>query len=290
MRVLVLYIALTLLSALPAWAVDVLIVQGSRNAAFSEALKGFQESYHGSTRTLVLSDYAEVDVVRLVKEERPRLVLAVGDAALSASRKVRQVPVVSLMALATLHKGTTGSTSGVGVVPAPERYLRLCKNLGARRVGVIFDPAKTGWYLQRAREAANRLGVELVALEVRKPRETLARLEQLENRVDAIWMFPDTTAVTAETAEAYFLFSLKQRLPVVTFAAHYLDKGAVAALDADRADMGRQAGTLASRILGSEHAAEATVLDARQIMIHTNPSVAQKLGLSQSALEKIVPE
>ena len=98
MRALVLLIALSILSALPAFAADVLIVQSSRGAAYGEAVRGFQESYRGSAQTIVLADYAEVDVVRLVKEEQPRLVLAVGDKALAASKKVRSVPVVALMA------------------------------------------------------------------------------------------------------------------------------------------------------------------------------------------------
>jgi putative tryptophan/tyrosine transport system substrate-binding protein len=286
--VLMLYIALSLLSVLPAWAADVLIVQANHGQALTEAVRGFKEAYAGSSRAIVLSDYTEVDVVRLVKEERPRLVLAVGDAALAASRKVRQVPVVSLLALATLQKGPTGTVSGVNVVPAPERYLQLLKGLGAKRVGVIYDPSRTGWYQKRAQQAAHQLGLELVCREVHGPRETLARLEQFKGTVDALWLFPDTTAVTAETVEAYFLFSLGQRIPVVAFANHYLEKGAVAALDTDRVDMGRQAGELASRLLSGTTPTDGGVVDARKAVLRTNDSVARKLGIALTGLEGIM--
>lgn len=284
MRALMIYIALSILSALPAFAADVLIVQSGRGSAYTEAVRGFQEIHRGSSQTVVLADYAEVDVVRLVKEEQPRLVLAIGDKALEASKKVRQVPVVALMALSQLQRGPVGAVSGVTVVAEPERYLKLCKSMGARRVGVVYDPAKTGWYLQRAQLAARSVGVELVAREVRNPRDTAARLEQLKGAVDALWMLPDTTTVAAETLEAWFLFSVSQNVPVVTFSEQYLKHGATASLDVDRVDMGRQAGELAATLLHRDGARGPLAHAPRKAQLHTNGSVAQRLGLKLPTL------
>ena len=56
MRTLLLLITLTLLSALPAFATDVLILQSGRNAAYTEALRGFHATSNASYRTLVMSD------------------------------------------------------------------------------------------------------------------------------------------------------------------------------------------------------------------------------------------
>ena len=286
MRALLLCIALTLLSALPALSADVLIVQGSHNAAFNEALRGFKSVYSGPTRTIVMSDYAEVDVVRLVREERPKLVLAVGDTALAAARKLRQVPVVALMALSlTREKGPAANICGVGMVAAPERYLKLFKAMGARQVGVVYDPARSGWYLKRAQSAARRLGLELVVREVRNPRDTLSRLEQLKGSVDGLWMLPDLTAVTAETVDAYFLFSLEQHTPLLTFAAAYLTKGATASLDIDRIGAGRQAGEMVLQLLNGSPPEELAVADPARAHLTVNQTVARRLGFNLSNLE-----
>ncbi len=284
MRALRLIFAVAFLAcATGATAADVLIVQSGRSTAYEESVRGFRSAHKGTVQTVVLSDYAEVDVVRLVKEEQPRLVLAVGDAALAASRKVSQVPVVGLLAPSlNLAKRPVGSVSGVGVLPPPERYLELCRTLGAKRVGVIHDPDRTGLYLKRARQAANRFGIELVVREVRAPRETLARLEQLKGAVDALWMLPDATAVTAETLEGWFLFSLQQKVPVVTFSEQYLAKGAAVSLDVDRADLGRQAAELADSLLNGA-ASRSTWPDARKVTVHTNETVGKNLGLDLSA-------
>ncbi len=286
MRALFLCIALFILTALPALATDVLILQSSQSPAYMEALRGFRSAFTGSSNTIVIADYAEVDAVRLVKEERPRLVLAVGDTALAACRKVRQVPVVSLMSLSlTLSKSTSPNIGGVGVVASPERYLNLFKALGAGRVGVLYDPDKSTGYLKRAQQAARRLGIDLVTREVGSPHETIGRLEQLKGSVDALWMLPDTTAVTVETLDAYFRFSLEQHLPLITFAARYLVKGALAAIEADRLDLGSVAVEQVSRLLGRDR--EPMVADPRKLRLSTNASVARKLGIPISGLERI---
>ncbi|MBK5274572.1 MAG: hypothetical protein JJE30_05925 [Desulfuromonadales bacterium] len=92
------------------------------------------------------------------------------------------------------------------IVP-PERYIMMFKDLKIRRIGVIHDPAKTGWYLRLVRKAAQEAGIELLIREVTVPRDTLSRISGLTGKVDALWMIPDTTAVTRETIEAYFRFA-----------------------------------------------------------------------------------
>lgn len=287
MRAILLGIALFLLSALPALAADVLIVQSSHTPAYAEALRGFRTGFEGSTYTIVMSEYADVDVVRLVKEERPRVVLAVGDSALAACRKVRQVPVVSLMALSlTMSKSGGSNVGGVGVIPAPERYLSLLKAIGAKQVGVLYDPNRTGVYFRRAQQAARKYGLELVGREVRNPRETVGKLDHLKGSVDALWMLPDTTAVTAETLEAYFRFSMEHRVPLVTFASQYLDKGAFAAIEADRLDLGKLIVEQIRQLLDRRDGL--SVVDPRKVRLSTNANVSNKLGLSTSDLERAV--
>ena len=287
MRALFLCIVLFLLSVLPAPASDVLILQSSHNSAYSEALKGFRSGFTGTTYTMVLGDYADVDVVRLIKEERPRLVLAVGESALAACRKVRQVPVLSLMSLnLSLSRPANPNIGGVGLVAPPERFLALFKAIGKSRIGVLYDPNRSAGYLKRAHEAAHRLGIDLVLREVRNPRDTAGRLEQLKGKVDGLWMIPDTTAVTVENMDAFFRFSLDQQLPLVTFARQYLGKGAFAAIEADRVDLGSVMVEQVRKLLGRD--GDPYVADPRKLRLWTSDSVARKLGISAIGLERIV--
>jgi len=281
MRALLFAIALVIMSTLPALAADVLIVQSSSSAAYVEALRGFRDTYKGTSETIVLSDYAEVDVVRVVKEEQPRLILAVGDPALAACKRVRGLPVVALMTLSlNVQKKLAGNVGGVAAVAAPQQYLELFRKLGARRIGVLSDPARTGHYLKRAEQAAKSMGLQLVSLRIDSPREVVARIEQLKGKVDALWMLPDSTAVSAGNQDAYFIFAMEQQLPLVTFGEIYLQKGAAASLDISRSDMGRQAGELAVALLNGSVAAGDFTADPRKVVLHTNDSVLTNLGIS----------
>lgn len=262
-------------------AYDVLILQSRRDQACDEVLKGFRFEEKTSLRMLVLSDYAEVDVARIVREDRPRVILAVGDAALRATGKIPQTPVVAVLSLG-IHtiKGSRPNLTGISMYASPERYISMFKSMKTRRIGVIYNPDRSGWYLRLARQAAEAAGIELVAREVSTPRETVDRLSALAGKVDALWMLPDSSAVTRETTEAYFRFGQQQSVPVVSFAASYLGLGAAAVLELDRVAIGRQADDIVAALLNDTREAGIPFRFPSGIAVRTNPGVLRRLGYS----------
>ena len=284
--ILTIFALATLLPSL-AQAYDVLILQSRRDPAYEEVVKGFSAKNNASKRLLVMSDYSEVDVVRIVREDRPRVVLAVGDIALTAARKVQQTPVVSIMALGIHNRKVSQSNlSGVGMFAPPERYMSMFKTMKTRRVGVVYNEAKSGWYLTLAHQAAKDAGIELVTREVSIPRDTIDKVSSLAGKVDALWMLPDSIAVTRETTEAYLFFGQQQAVPVVAFAANYLGVGAAAILELDRIAIGSQADAMISKLLNSESSENSENSQLRfpkGSIIKTNPSVLSRLGLKELA-------
>jgi putative ABC transport system substrate-binding protein len=281
-----LLILLALATLLPslAQAYDILVLQSRRDAGYEEVLKGFRTGTRASQRTVVISDYAEVDVVRIVREDHPKLVLAVGDAALKAARKVQQTPIIAVMALSI---GSQRNLTGVTMFAPPERYCNLFALMKVRRVGIIHNPAKTGRYLRQARLAAGDAGIELVVREVSSPRETMAQLSSLAGKVDALWMLPDVTAVTRESTEAYFRFGQEQSVPVVSFAGSYLGLGAAAVVEIDRTEMGRQVGDMVAELLGGGTIDDLPPRHPRITTYKTNPAVLKKLGLTFDEVRKL---
>jgi putative ABC transport system substrate-binding protein len=283
LRTLLLLILLPLLTAASALASELLIVQSLRSPLYDEALRGFRESCSVKSRTLVLSDYSEVDLARVVREERPRLVLAVGDGALTALRKVRGTPVLSLMALGLGNSGSV-QVPGVGLAVKPEQYLGIFKRVRLRRIGIVYDPAKSDWYLKQARSAARQLGLDLVLREVHDPRQVMAQLESLSGKVDCLWLLPDATALTGETLEAYFLFAAGESVPVLSFSAAHLKLGALAVLEVDRLELGRQAGEMAQQMLRGERPEPPVVLP-HKVAVKANEAVARRLNISSELLQ-----
>lgn len=274
-----LILACATLLPIMAEAYDVLIIQSRRDPAYEEVLKGFRSTRKLSERVIALSDYTEVDIARIVREDQPGLVVTLGDSALTATSKVRQTPVIALMALSVHNlNGSRANVAGIGMFVQPERYMNIFKGMKARRIGIIHNPAKSGWYLRQAQHSAQQAGIDLVVRSVKSPRDTLSQLESLAGKVDALWMLPDTTAVTRDTAEAYFRFSQEQRIPVISFAAAYLGLGAAAVVEIDRFELGRQANDLAMGFLTGK-ASGIPFEFPEKISTRANPSVLKHLGI-----------
>lgn len=281
MRILIALILLlaTLVPCL-AQAYDVLLLVSRRDPASDEVLKGFRSACSCSQRTLVLSDYAELDLIRIQREEAPRLILTLGDAALRAARRVSDTPVVSLMALNVRNQAARQSNlTGIDMFASPESYMALFRKLKASRVGVVYDDAKSEWYLRQARHAAEKAGITLVTREIDSPRETPEKLASLAGRVDLLWMLPDATAVTRESSEAYFRFGQSQSLPVVSFSTSYLGLGAGAVIEINRRELGRQACDMVEQILAGSGVGYPPLAFPRTAPVRTNPDVLRRLRL-----------
>lgn len=281
MKRLILHIlAVLLLWSFPALAAEVAVVQSERLAPFDAAVRGFEATAGvRSVERFVLSETGGINIARAVRESRPRLVLAVGREALERVKEIRELPIIYAM---VASPGRTGSNiTGIEMNIPAERYLSLCKNeLGARRVGIIHNPARTGALVREAREAAERLGITLVVRTADDPREAVRDLSGLQGEIDALWLLPDPTVVTRDTVEAIAVFSRQNRIPVLAFAAKYLAQGAVAAFEVDATDMGRQAGRVAHRVLNGTPVASIQPEPPDRAKLKVNHSVARNLGVT----------
>jgi len=270
-----------------AQAYDVLVVMSRRNPVLEEVLKGFRSGTRFSERVLVLSDYDSVDLSRIVREDHPSLVLALGDQALAEAGKLQKPHVVALMSLGIHMYDGSPNVTGIDMFAAPKGYLEIFRRMKAKRVGVICDPDKSGWYLRQAQQEARRAGIDLVVREVRTSRETPAQFTSLKGKIDALWMWPDTTTVTRDTVEYYANFSLEQQVPLISFASDYLKIGAAAAKVIDFTDLGKQANALAAKILGGAAPADLPIASPRRVIFKSNPAILKRLGISVNDMENM---
>ncbi len=281
-------VALTLLLPVTVQAYDLLVLESRHEAAYDELLAGFASRLPLSRRIITLSTYEDADINRIVREDHPRLIITLGDTALVAVRPVRQTPIIALMALGIHARHTVqANLTGICMFVPPERYLAVFHAMKTHRVGVILDPAKSGWYLQQTQAAARHTGIELVVRDVSSPREALERLSGLVHRVDALWLLPDTTAMTRATAEAYFRFAQEQDLPTVIFASAYLGYGGAVAVDIDRFGMGQQAADMGTALLAGTPPGAIPVRLPRLTRVRYNRSVLKHLAIPVEPLDRL---
>lgn len=291
MRRLILLITIVLLLPATVWSYDLLIVLSLRSPAYDEVMQGFRSAARFSERVIVLTDYNDIDLVRIVREENPVAIVTLGDNALAAARKARQTPVIALMAL-SYRAGMGGhpAMTGVEVQSPPERYLPLFTSLKARRVGIIGSSARSAAYIRQARKAAAGVGIDLVIREVKSSREVPGQLGSLAGEVDALWMLPDSVTAGGEAADAHFLFSAGHKVPVVTFSSAYLASGAALALDIDRFDIGRQGGEMVALLMNGDGISGIAPEPPRKTTVKRNLSVLRRLGLKPDLSDGRSPE
>ena len=259
---------------------EVLILQSLRNQAYDEAVIGFKSVCASSTKKMVLSELTEMDLVRVVNEEKPELILAVGTEALTKAKKIRQIPIIYLMVLNPMVSGS--NITGVSMTVPPERQIDFLKNIAPmpKRIGVLYSQQKSATYVKIAQQVSQQEGFQLIAREIRSPKEVPAMLQNLQGKIDIFWMLPDPNVVTHETVEFMLLFSQRAQIPVLAFAGKYVEMGAIASLDIDFLDMGKQAGEMAKSILEGTAVNDVPRAFVRKTTLKVNRKVANKLGIT----------
>jgi putative tryptophan/tyrosine transport system substrate-binding protein len=269
-------------------AYQVLQLISSHDKGYAQAVNGFEHSRDFSARILFLSDYAEIDLARAIREDRPEAIVAVGDKALAAVRRIKNVPIVSLMSL-SFHRisGTSPNLTGVEFTIRPDRYLALFDAMKLTRVGILYDPEKSGGYLKKAQQSAARNGIELLPKVVTSPKDVVGQLTRLQGEVDAIWLIPDATAVSYSSAEAYFLHSLRHKVPIISFNRSHLQLGAAVVIDADEGDMGRQAAEMTAAILNGTPVSALPPVTPRKVELRVNQGVLKHLHIPAENLMRL---
>lgn len=282
---------------------QVVILKGATLQPFQEAVQAFRRTLEASAahrgprsvepvvfRELTLSsETEEAPLLERVRALKPDLVLAAGGLALDALRGLEDVPIVYVLVHSPppwARKRT--NVTGVEMTVPPERWVPMIRAAfpDRSRLGLLFDPGRSGGFVRDAEVAAARDGLSLVALEIRSPREVPSRLRELEGRIDVFWMIPDLTVVTPQSVEALLLFSLRHRVPIVTFSESYLRRGATAAGLLDFGGLGRQAGEMARRLLDGARVDRVPPEYPADLRLQVNDVVAEKLGVVVGAVDQ----
>jgi putative ABC transport system substrate-binding protein len=210
---------------------------------------------------------------------------------LKAARKVRGVPVVAVMALSLgANQRIPANVTGIDLRIDPARYMTIFKALGLKRIGVAYDPARSGVYLAKAQQAAAQAGIELVLRTAKTSKEAVQDLESFKGNVaDSLWIVPDPTVLTALNLEADFNFSLAQKKPVISYTGEHLKKGAAVTLNLDWSQMGLQAGDIVKSLFDGAMPRQIPVQSPKNFSLKCNQSVLKTLGLNPVSLDSLAP-
>jgi len=264
---------------------EVVAVQSFNIKPYGEALKGFNSVCDCQIKQFVLSEMEGTDVAKAIREAKPDIILAIGTDSLIRVKKIKDIPIVYLMVPNPQNViSEEENITGVSMNIPPHNQLATLKDVlpGIKRVGLLYNPERTGFFVKKARLTANSMGIELLAKEVHSPKDVPALVNNMKGEINAFWMLPDITVITPETAEFLLLFSLENKIPVLTFSDKYVEMGALLSIEVDAFDSGKQAGEMAHKILSGTNIKKVPETDPRKAVLSINLKIAKKLGITIS--------
>jgi len=274
---------------LPGEAANIVALKGADVDVYEEALDGFKSVASGAQ----VSEYdMEGDLqrgkrflARLKSGPKPDLILAIGIWALQVVvEEIRDIPVVFAMVLnpSTVIGQEARNITGASMNVPIEQQIALLKKASpqARRIGVIYDPSKTGFLVKQAERIARDQGVSLLPKAIASPKDSFAALDAMQGEIDALWILPDVTVLAPESVQYMLLFSFRNKIPLLGLSENQARMGALFGLSfGSGRDIGIQAGEIANEILSGRRAEEIPFTTARRLRLTVNLKTAGKLGL-----------
>ncbi len=263
------------------------VVNSKDIKSYRNALSGFKEICIDSRYShYYLEGKGKEGIVFALQEEKPDLIVAIGSSALEALKgKIKDIPIVFCMVLnpgVLFEEGHIENIFGVSMNVSPASQIITLKEIFPRvkRIGVVYNPAQTEYLISEAREVCNQEGLELICSMVYSQGETINAIKNLENKIDALWIVPDTTVVMPFSVKYMLLFSFRNKIPLFGLSDTYVKRGVLLAVSFDTTDMGRQAGELALQILKKENNENHSLIFARALKLFLNLKTAKIMGFN----------
>lgn len=285
--------AVTLLSLLivlapgPVGAAEVAILQSADLVAYSRAVAGFKATMPSSTTFIEYDMQGDMargrKLARKIRASDATLLLAVGvKAALVAKLEIVDIPVIFCMVLdPAKHDLKAPNMTGIRLDVPIERQFKTMRSVlpPVKRLGVLYDPEKTGGLVQEARLMAKSLGFELIEREVRTEKDMPAVLRAIIPKIQALWLVPDSTVLTEDSLKFVMDTTLDSNVPVVGFSSELVRSGALVGLSVRYEDVGRQAGALARKVLSEQGRPFTSLFPPERLRLALNLKTARFLGI-----------
>ena len=264
---------------------DVVVVKRAGVTAYEEVAEEFAERCRVRARVISFGDEGvSIDRVHCHGGE---LVVTVGQEALDALAAAR------LRVIPTMAFHTPDGLLGPPAAPPPALVLKVLQTArpSVHGVGVVFGP-RAQQLADAARHQAERLGLELVAVQVKDGPEAVRALHGLSAspRVHAIWLLGDTDVITPQVFQYALMLQLGRGLPVAAATRQQVHSGALLAVDFNPRAAGRAAANIANRLLdgravGDHDQDEMELYGGARITV--NSLAARRLGVDVRPLERL---
>ena len=263
-------------------AAEVLILGNSKLKPVADVIKSIKRTVP-SGMTVISPEEAKDDLEGLVRKENATVVIALGKNAVVYALSIPEsIPVIYGLIIDPIETKRKNITGVYMSTPITEYISFIKTNLPSIKVIGIICPHAKRKYLDRL---AVILKIEI--LEAKDPYEFIDGLYAFSSDVDALLLLPERDLITSKALEKLYLFSFKEKVPVIGISEKYVKIGSLFSLGFDIEEMGRQIGEITNRVLseGSASNISPTSPDKLNLYINTRTSKTMRLKMPAEVLE-----
>lgn len=294
----VLFLAGTLVSpcALAQGERRVVMILSGDFQPYRDAEAGFKDKLAAGHYPVTYSEFLmsrdakeNAELKEKITSSSPDLIFTVGTpASLFARENFRDIPVVFSMVLNPVENKVVssmdrpdGNMYGVSLNIPIEEQLRALKRIkpDIKSIGMLYDVKRGPESIFPSQKAAEKISVKFIAEPVSAEKDISKGLDRVLNEADALWADADPLIYNSSTAQQIILATLKRRVPFMAFSRNFVKAGALAAMECDYYETGRQAGGIAARILAGKDIPAVKVEAPKVFTLSINKRTADMLGL-----------
>ncbi len=290
-------LAASSLHAEPVYVATTAIVEHPALDAVRDGVKSYLEE-HGYAGDKMKFTYESAQgqpaiaaqIARKLVGEQPDVIVAIAtpsaQAAVSASQDIPVVfsvvtdPIGAKVVPNLVQPGS--NVTGLSDMVNVKQHLALMKEFlpELQRIGIPFNPgeANSVAIVEAMKAAAKDMGIEVIESAAPKSSDVMIAAKQLVGKADAIYCSTDNTIISA--FESVVKVGIDAQIPVFAADTASVERGAVAAVGYDYADLGRQTGELVLRVLQGENPGSIDVKMAEGTDLFINTKMAQRMGVS----------
>jgi putative ABC transport system substrate-binding protein len=278
-----------------AMAADVLVVQDAPLKVFEQFRYPFLDELSAATsatgpkqilpyetEVVNLTDFASDSATHAAIERlSPHLIVALGQKAFEYAARAETAPLIYALVAAPDEVSTSRTDiTGISLNISPDRQLDLfTAYFSFEKLGMVYSTEHGAPFEKKAKKAAVRHGIKIVSSSIDQVKEAPGVFKSMENKIDALWLIPDTTVLTRSTMEYLAYFSLKNKIPIFSFSEKLLDFGAAAGISIDLSALGRQTADMAIKLLDGTPASRIPVEEPARIELQINRTIVRTLGI-----------
>ena len=276
--------------------VKIVVVKSKDLLQYNKSFDGFREelrkagvNFQAKMYSLDKSYQPIAEIVTEIIREKPDLILTIGTkASQEISQRISDLPILFSIVLDPEAQGLKHSTarplknlSGVCLDIPVEIQFKVLKQalFDLKRIAVLYHPSQDSVMIERAKETATKLGIELIGGEIKSEEDIPPTLKSIRSKSDVLWLITNPQTVSYSSLKYILMFCISNNFPIIGLSEFHVKAGALLALRADYYDTGRQVGKLALEILHKGLPDGQIIIAPRKTRLFVNKKMTEMMGI-----------